>query len=137
MENCIFCKIVSGDIDAAKVYEDDYTLAFLSIEPIHKGHILIIPKKHIDYVKDIDLDTYEKVMSTTHKMMNLVDKTYNPPRVGLLVEGWEVAHAHVHVIPLYEVDDVQLKPISNGTAPKFSNEELESIAEELRQNLDS
>lgn len=97
--DCIFCKIVSGDIPAQKVYEDDNVLAFLETRPVADGHTLIIPKKHVEEFHQLDDDNYQKLMAVVKKVASTIKMLYNPPRTGVIVYGLHVAHAHIHVYP--------------------------------------
>lgn len=90
--NCIFCKIIEGEIPANIVYEDDLSLAFLDLEPINPGHTLLIPKSHQDHLWDLDPETYNYLFQTAKKIKAALQKTYSPPRVGLIVEGFGVPY---------------------------------------------
>ena len=92
----IFSKIVDGDIPAYKVAEDDNYLAFLDIFPLAKGHVLVIPKKHTDYIFDIDTDEYLELWKFAQKVAKAMDKVIHCKRIGVAVIGLEVPHAHIH-----------------------------------------
>lgn len=98
-EESIFTKIVKGEIPCHKVYEDEQTFAFLDIHPIQPGHTLVIPKKQVEFVWDLDEATYQAVMSTAKKVAKHIRKTLNVPYVGEMVIGIDVPHAHVQLIP--------------------------------------
>lgn len=101
MEDSIFTKIIKGDIPAHKIYEDDKTLAFLTIDPVTDGHTLVVPKQQVDELWKLDDDLYHAVMLTVKKVANRLQEIIKPPRVGMALEGFGVAdHAHVHVFPL-------------------------------------
>lgn len=104
----IFTKIIKGEIPCHKVYEDDKVLAFLDINPSSKGHTLVVTKQEIDHLDDLPEELYLHVMSVVQKLSKRIKKVYNPIRVGLMVFGTEVPHAHVHVIPLYTGDEMTL-----------------------------
>ncbi len=99
MEDSIFTKIIRGEIPCQKVYEDDKTLAFLTIEPVQPGHTLVIPKKQIDQLWDLDDDDYQAVMATSKKVAKRLKAVMGTNRVGVLVVGVDVPHVHVHLIP--------------------------------------
>src|SRR5689334_22515512 len=99
MEDSIFTKIVKGEIPCHKVYEDDKTLAFLDIHPIQAGHTLVIPKKQIQFVWDIDDETYQAVMATVKKVALRLRQVLGTQYVGVQVIGVDVPHAHVQLIP--------------------------------------
>lgn len=131
MEDCIFCKIVAGDIQASKIYEDDEFLSFLTIAPTREGHSLVIPKKHIKYTVDMEDDEYLRMMTVVKKLSNKINEILKPERVGMQVIGYDVAHTHVHIVPLFERGDmVELQKI-----PTPSREELEETAQKIRSGF--
>lgn len=99
MQDSIFTKIIRGDIPSHKVYEDDQTLAFLNIYPSTEGHTLVIPKKQVDQLWDLDDETYQAVMRTTQKVARRLKEVLGTERVGSKVIGVDVPHAHVHLVP--------------------------------------
>lgn len=109
----IFTKIINGDIPSYKVAEDENFLAFLDINPNAKGHTLVIPKKEVDKLFDLDTETYIGLMQFAHKVAKALEKTISCNRVGMSVVGLEVPHAHVHLIPINRVSDI------NFTSNKF------------------
>lgn len=128
----IFSKIVSGEIPAYKVAEDKQYLAFLDIFPIMKGHTLVIPKKEVDYIFDLDDDTYIGLMQFAKKVAHGIQKTIPCNRISMQVIGLEVPHAHIHLIPIYTMHDC------NFSKPKlkFSEEEFQQIAQQICQNIE-
>lgn len=104
----IFSKIINREIPAEIVYEDEQTLAFLDIRPINSGHMLVVPKHEIDQWVDLDEETYQAVMATVRKMAQLLKDKLQPERVGVVVYGFDVPHAHVHVIPMDQPGDIKL-----------------------------
>lgn len=127
----IFSKIVSGDIPCYKIAENDQFLAFLDIFPLKKGHTLVIPKKEIDYLFDLDPKTYSELMDFSKKVAIALKKVIPCNRIGMSVIGLEVPHAHVHLIPINSVNDMNFL----NEKLKFSKEEFESIASEIRSYL--
>lgn len=113
-KTCVFCKIIDGEIPSHKVYEDDDVFAFLDISPINEGHTLVIPKSHTDSLWDLDEDSYSKVMSVVKKLSAAVNTALQPARVGMNLEGFDVAHAHVHVVPLQKGFKESLKTHQPG-----------------------
>jgi len=101
MSDSIFTKIIKGDIPCHKIYEDDKTLAFLDIAPYTYGHTLVVSKKEIDQLWDLDDNLYRHVMEVANKVAKRQRDVLRPPRVGIVVEGFAVPHAHVHVFPMY------------------------------------
>src|SRR5690606_33791796 len=125
----IFSKILSGELPAYKVAESIDYLAFLDISPLTRGHVLVIPKKETDYIFDINDDQYMGMWVFAKIVAQGIKKVFPCPKVGLAVVGLEVAHAHIHLIPLNKVDDI------NFARPKLSlsDEEMTKIAEDIRQ----
>lgn len=123
MDDCVFCRIVAGDLPAAKFYEDDNVLGFVTIESINKGHCLVIPKQHIDKIYDLGKELYTEVMEVGRRASIAVQKAFDPARVGLAVSGWEVPHAHLHIVPMDEATDVGSKKLWEGRGINFSPDE--------------
>jgi histidine triad (HIT) family protein len=99
MQDSIFTKIIKGDIPCHKIYEDDKTFAFLDIHPKQPGHTLVIPKKQVEFVWDLDETDYLALMLTVQKVAKRLRAVFGRPYVGELVVGIDVPHAHVHVFP--------------------------------------
>lgn len=110
MEDSIFTKIIKGEIPCHKIYEDDKTLAFLDIHPKTTGHTLVIPKKQVEFVWDLDDDDYQAVMATAKKVAQRVRSVLDKPYVGELVVGVDVPHAHVHVYPFSTIQESRSIP---------------------------
>ncbi|HLP65819.1 HIT family protein [Flavobacterium sp.] len=126
----IFTKIVNGEIPCYKITEDDYFLAFLDVNPNAKGHTLCIPKQEINKIFDIEDDLYLGLMAFSKKVAVALEKTVPCKRIGMAVIGLEVPHAHVHLIPLNEMDEMRFQ---NKVA--LSKEEFEALALAIRNNL--
>ncbi|MFO7799413.1 HIT family protein [Rhodohalobacter sp.] len=106
----IFTKIINGEIPCHKIAENDSHIAFLDINPIAEGHTLVVPKKEIDYIFDLSDDLLGDSMIFAKKVAKGIDKALNPIRTGIIVEGLEVPHAHIHLVPIYkESQEVSLK----------------------------
>jgi len=118
----VFSKIISGEIPAHKVAETGDFLAFLDINPLVEGHVLVIPKKEVDYIFDIDDETYAGLMIFSKIVAEGVKKAIPCKKVGVSVIGLEVPHAHVHLIPMNAVSDMN-----------FSREKLNPSAEQLAE----
>jgi histidine triad (HIT) family protein len=99
MQDSIFTKIVKGEIPSYKIYEDDKTFAFLDIHPKQPGHTLVVPKKQVEFLWDLDDEDYRAVMAAAKKVALQIREVLGLPYVGELVVGIEVPHAHVHVYP--------------------------------------
>lgn len=135
MDDCIFCKIVAGEVPAAKVYEDADILAFLTIEAINPGHTLVIPKRHIESVWDMEDDLYAKNMEIVKKISVALDVAFNPEKVGVMVSGWDVPHAHTHVVPQTERGDITSRKIIEDTTLKLEHDTLNQHAEKIKQSM--
>lgn len=106
----LFTKIVKGEIPCHKIYEDDLTLAFLDIHPIQPGHTLVIPKKQVVYVWDLDDITYKALMDTTKKVAIQIRMITRKPYVGEQIKGIDIPHAHIHLIPFSTIDEFRKEP---------------------------
>lgn len=126
----IFTKIVSGDIPAYKVAEDDNYLAFLDVNPNAKGHTLCIPKKEINKIFDMEEDHYLGLMKFSRKVAKALEKSVECKRVGVAVVGLEVPHVHVHLIPLNTMDEMRFID-----KVKLEKEEFEALAQKINSNL--
>ncbi|ETX08057.1 MAG: hypothetical protein ETSY2_07605 [Candidatus Entotheonella gemina] len=104
-ESCMFCRIVAGAAPAHQVFESDDVLAFMDHRPLNPGHVLVIPKWHEPDLHRLDEDIYLAVMKTSKRLAEVLAELFEPPKVGLFVIGFHVPHVHVHVVPLYSIDD--------------------------------
>lgn len=127
----IFSKIISGEIPAYTVAESVEFLAFLDINPLAEGHVLVIPKKEVDYIFDLDDETYTGLQLFAKIVATGIKAAIPCKKVGVAVIGLEVPHAHIHLIPMNQVDDL------NFSRPKmkFSPEELQATSEKIREAL--
>ncbi len=127
----IFTKIVKGEIPCHKIAETDDYLAFLDVFPLVKGHTLVIPKKEVDYLYDLEDDLLAGLMLFSKKIAKAVEAVIPCNRIGVAVVGLEVPHAHVHLIPMHQVSDMDFsKP-----KLKLSTEELAAIATQIRTKI--
>src|SRR3990167_11370382 len=101
MSDSIFTKIIKGEIPCHKIYEDDKTIAFLDINPLTYGHTLVVPKKQTNHLWDVGDEDYQYLMEIVKKVADRQREVIKPKRVGIVVEGFAVPHAHVHVFPMY------------------------------------
>ena len=130
MSDCIFCKIVAGEIPCNKVLENDKFLAFLDVNPNAKGHTLCIPKQEINKIFDMDEDLYLELMQFSRKIAIALEKAIDCKRVGMAVVGLEVPHVHVHLIPLNEMDEMRFQ-----NKVKLEKEEFEEIVKKIQKSL--
>jgi len=137
MSDCIFCKIIAGEILCFKVYEDSDVLAFLDIKPATKGHTLVIPKQHAQDIFDIQGEALERVSIVAKKLSARLKEVLGVDGIRLSqsnghAAGQEVMHFHLHVIPRYENDGLGHNPIQTLQLPQADFEELKKIAEKLK-----
>jgi histidine triad (HIT) family protein len=127
MQDSIFTKIIKGEIPCHKIYEDAATFAFLTIQPIHPGHTLVVPKHQVDKLWELPDDEYQAVMATVKKVANRIQEVLQPVRVGSHVSGIDVPHAHVHLFPFDTGSGFWDRPLEN-----VADEELAKVAALLR-----
>ena len=127
----IFTKIVNNEIPSFKVYEDDSFLAFLDAFPLVFGHVLVIPKNDTDYIFDLESEEYLSLWSLSKKIAKAMDKVIVCERIGVAVIGLEVPHAHIHLVPINGVSDI------NFEKPKkeFSKQKMQEIANKIKLAL--
>lgn len=127
----IFSKIVAGEIPCYKVAEDEKHLAFLDISPLVEGHVLVIPKKEVDYIFDLDDESYLDLQAFVKKVALGLKKAIPCERIGITVMGLEVPHTHVHLIPFRSMDDM------NFSRPKlkFTAEQLQDTAYKISKEI--
>ena len=123
----IFTKIVNGEIPCYKVAEDEHHLAFLDVMPIAKGHTLVIPKKEVDLIFDLDEEEYKNLWAFAQKVAKKLKDAVPCVRVGVAVVGLEVPHAHIHLVPMNEIKDLNFM----NERLKFTPEEYQEIQQEI------
>lgn len=128
----IFTKIIKGEIPCYKVAEDDNFFAFLDINPNAKGHTLVVPKKEVDKIFDLDTETYEGLMRFSRSLALAIDKSVACKRVGMTVIGLEVPHVHVHLIPLNDMKDATF-----GSKVSLSPAEFKETATNIAKNFEA
>lgn len=121
----IFTKIINGEIPSYKIAEDEDYFSFLDINPVSEGHTLVVPKKEIDYLFDLDEATLSGLITFSKKVALGIDKALGTIRTGVIVEGMEVPHAHVHLVPIY----YDGQPMSLGRKSEISKERMQEVAE--------
>lgn len=127
----IFTRIINGEIPCYKIAEDDRYFAFLDINPLKTGHTLVVPKKETDYLFDIADDDLSGLIVFSKKVAAAIRKAYPCNRIGVAVLGLEVPHAHIHLVPMDSMEDVNFK----NPKLKFSPEEFRKIAENISSQL--
>ncbi|TVR29917.1 MAG: HIT family protein [Balneolaceae bacterium] len=128
----IFTKIIKGDIPSYKVAESESHIAFLDINPIAEGHTLVVPKKEIDYVFDLPDDLFSETMSFAKKVAGAIDRALKPIRTGVVVDGREVPHAHIHLIPIYK----NTQEVALRNKVKVSESRMEEISAAIAKEVD-
>ncbi|MBB4035989.1 histidine triad (HIT) family protein [Dysgonomonas hofstadii] len=127
----IFSRIAAGEIPSYKVAENDKFFAFLDINPMAKGHTLVIPKQEVDYIYDLDDATLAELNVFAKKVAKAIEKAVPCKRVGVMVLGMEVPHAHIHLIPINKESDMLL----SNRKLKLEQAEFEAIAQKIRDNI--
>ncbi len=123
----IFTKIINGEIPSYKVVESETCFAFLDINPLAKGHTLVVPKKEVDYIFDVEDELYSDLMLFAKKVGKAIEKVVSCERIGVTVIGLEVPHAHIHLIPINGISDM------NFAKPKLAldKDELSELAKRI------
>jgi histidine triad (HIT) family protein len=127
----IFTRIINGEIPCYKVAENGRFIAFLDISPLKAGHTLVVPKKEIDYLFDLEDNDLEGIMVFSKKVATAIKKAYPCNRIGVAVLGLEVPHAHIHLVPMDSMEDVNFR----NPKLKFTPEEFREIAVNISKNL--
>lgn len=122
----LFTKIINGEIPCHKILENDRYLAFLDIRPINPGHALVIPKKEVDYIFSVDDDLLGGAFIFAKKVAGMIEKVVDCKRIGIMVAGLEVPHAHIHLVPINSVGDLNFAKAKAATP-----EELSAMAQKI------
>lgn len=140
--NCIFCEIVAGSAPSSRVYEDQEILGFLNIKPAHPGECLLIPKHHVDHFTDLDVEIAARIMMVAQRLANRIREVYRPQRVGYVVAGYGVAHAHLIIVPQWHTNDITCQhfavlndgeiQFTDAHIPLAPRDELDLVAKKLR-----
>ncbi len=130
MDNCIFCKIVAGEIPSTKVYEDESFFAFLDIQPISDGHMLLVPKEHIIWMQEAPDALIAAIFVLTKKLMLAIQASTGCDFVQIGVVGQDVPHFHIHLMPRYHADGIPNAPVKN-----FDQEKSNTFIEKIKQQL--
>jgi histidine triad (HIT) family protein len=118
----IFSRIISGEIPCYKIAEDEHFIAFLDVNPVAEGHTLVVPKKEVDYIFDLDTETYQNLFLFAQKIAKAIHRAVPCRKVGVSVIGLEVPHTHVHLVPINQISDIN-----------FSKQKLTPKPEELQE----
>lgn len=126
----VFTLIMQGKIPGHFVWEDDKSVAILTIQPIREGHVLVIPREEIDQWSDLPVDLAAHLMSVSHKIANAMKTIFPARRIGLMIAGLEVPHTHIHLVPLDSMDD-----LSFAFAKNADQSQLAATAEKIREAI--
>lgn len=140
MDNCIFCKIINGDIPSTKIYEDDNVVAFLDISQVTKGHTLLVPKYHVSNVYDLSEEQISTINRHIPRLARTIKETFGAKGINILNNNGEEAgqtvfHYHVHIIPRYGNEHEGFKLMMANNMDKYSKEDLEKIADIIKSKL--
>lgn len=127
----VFTRIIDGDIPGTFVWRDDRCVAFMSINPLAPGHVLVVPIEEVDHWIDADAELTAHLFAVTRELSLAVDRAFRPERVGVIIAGYEVAHTHIHVVPTSSMAQLDFANAAASVAP----EELEATAEAIRVEL--
>ena len=125
----LFTRIVKGEIPCHKILEDEHYLAFLDVRPINPGHTLVIPKKEIDYIFDVDDELLGGLMVFSKKVAKMIQKEIPCKKIGMMVAGLEVPHTHIHLIPIHSVLDLNF-----ANAKPMASDALAKVAQAIRKH---
>ena len=130
MTDSIFTKIIKGEISCFKVLENEDFIAFLDVNPVNKGHTLVVPKLQIDYVYDLPEDIFSKLFIFSKKVAQMLKNSFSCNRIGISVVGLEVPHAHIHLIPINKIEDMNFeRPRVN-----YSKDDFELILKKIQES---
>ena len=130
MTDSIFTKIIKGEISCFKVLENEDFIAFLDVNPVNKGHTLVVPKLQIDYVYDLPEDIFSKLFIFSKKVSQMLKNSFSCNRIGISVVGLEVPHAHIHLIPINKIEDMNFeRPRVN-----YSKDDFELILKKIQES---
>ena len=127
----IFTKIINGEIPCYRIAEDERYFAFLDINPLREGHTLVVPKKETDYIFDLDDDTIAGMMVFSKKIATALKAAIPCVRIGVAILGLEVPHAHIHLVPMNSMEDVNFR----NPKLKFTPEEFKSTAQKIKDKI--
>lgn len=127
----IFTRIIDGEIPGRFVHQDDIAVAFLDVRPLSPGHCLVVPRAEIDRWTDLDAATAQHLMRISHAVANAQQLVFNPPRVGMMIAGFEVPHVHVHVFPTHSMSSFDFAKADTSPDPA----DLDAHAEAIRAQL--
>ena len=130
MTDSIFTKIIKGEISCFKVLENEDFIAFLDVNPVSKGHTLVVPKLQIDYIYDLPEDIFSKLFIFSKQVSQMLKNSFSCNRIGISIVGLEVPHAHIHLIPINKIEDMNFeRPRVN-----YSKDDFELILKKIQES---
>ena len=130
MTDSIFTKIIKGEISCFKVLENEDFIAFLDVNPVNKGHTLVVPKLQIDYIYDLPEDIFSKLFIFSKKVAQMLKNSFRCNRIGISIVGLEVPHAHIHLVPINKIEDMNFeRPRVN-----YSKDDFELILKKIQES---
>lgn len=127
----LFSRIIAGELPARFVWQDDVCVAFLTIAPIQPGHTLVVPRQEVEHWVDLDARTWAHLNAVAQRIGQAIAQVWQPEKVGLMLAGLEVPHVHVHVLPIWSVEDLSF----DKADPTVDGAELDANAEKIREAL--
>lgn len=128
----VFSRIIAGELPATFVWRDDRCVAFLSINPLRPGHVLVVPREEVAHWVDLDAGTWSRLSEVSRTIGRALDAAYRPAKVGMMLAGLEVPHVHVHLVPIDGVHDLDFANADPDPDPAALDEAAERIREALR-----
>jgi histidine triad (HIT) family protein len=128
----VFTKIIEGELPGRFVWKDDRAVAFLSINPLKEGHTLVVPREEVDHWLDADEGLRNHLFSVSHAIGEALQRAYEPEKVGLMLAGLEVAHLHIHLVPIWRVNDLDFANAAQDPDPEMLDRAAEMIRTTLR-----
>jgi len=128
----VFTRIIDGELPGRFVWQDDTVVAFLTIEPIRPGHVLVVPRAEVDHWVDLDPATWARVAEVSRTIGHAVREAMGAPRVGQMIAGFEVPHVHVHVFPAEDLGDLSFERVDRTPDPALVDDAAERIRASLR-----
>jgi diadenosine tetraphosphate (Ap4A) HIT family hydrolase len=130
----VFSRIIAGELPGRFVWRDDHVVAFLSIEPVAVGHVLVVPVKEVDRWVDLDPPLWTRVSAVSHVIGRALDTAFDAPRIGQMIAGFEVPHVHVHVFPARDLDDIGFAKADPSPDPAVLDDAARRIRAALRDH---
>jgi histidine triad (HIT) family protein len=127
----VFTGIIEGELPGVFVWQDDRAVGFLSINPLNRGHVLVVPRREVDHWIELDDDLAQHLMSVSRTIGEALQRAFNPARIGLMIAGFEIPHCHVHVVP---IDGMHHLDFANA-ATTVDPDDLEAAARSIRSEL--